>query len=127
MWAGIDIHLVPGDIDIHGLGFDHKCNRVVQARSESARESILDLMPKMNLENLMQIQSLMLLVGALILVRLEHDGIHGDSMPMAQSRLAALQVYVPRRFWYARLVEQDKPALSYLRYTMRDVHTYVNK
>ena len=124
MWAGIDIHLVPGDIDIHGLGFDHKCNRVVQARSESARESILDLILKMNLENLMQIQYLILLVVA---VFLEHDGIHGDSMPVEQSRLAALQVYVPRRFWHARLVEQDKHALSYLRYTMRDVHTYVNK
>ena len=124
MWAGIDIHLVPGDIDIHGLGFDHKCNRVVQARSESARDSILDLILKMNLENLMQIQYLILLVVA---VFLEHDGIHGDSMPVEHSRLAALQVYVPRRFWYARLVEQDKPALSYLRYTMRDVHTYVNK
>jgi hypothetical protein len=78
----------------------------------------------MNLENLMQIQYLILLVVA---VFLKHDGIHGDSMAVEQSRLAALQVYVPRRFWYARLVEQGKPALSYLRYTMRDVHTYVNK
>ena len=82
------------------------------------------LILKMNLENLMQIQYLILLVVA---VFLEHDGIHGDSMPVEQSRLAAFQVYVPRRFWYARLVEQDKPALSYLRYTMRHVHTYVNK
>ena len=82
MWAGIDIHLVPGDIDIHGLGFDHKCNRVVQARSESARESILDLRLNLNLENLMQIQYLILLVVA---VFLEHDGIHGDSMPVEQS------------------------------------------
>ena len=54
----MNIDLVRVDIDIHGLGFDHKCNRVVQARSESARESILDLILKMNLENLMQIQYL---------------------------------------------------------------------
>jgi hypothetical protein len=125
VWAGIDIHLVPGDIDIHGLGFDPKCNRVVQARSESARENRLDLNLNLTLENLKDlVQYLILLVVA---VFLEHDGIHGDSMPVEQSRLAALQVYVPRRFWYARLVEQGKPALSYLRYTMRHVHTYVNK
>jgi len=36
----------------------------------------------MNLENLMQIQYLILLVVA---VFLEHDGIHGDSMPVEQS------------------------------------------
>ena len=92
MWAGIDIHLVPGDIDIHGLGFDHKCNRVVQARSESARESILDLRLNLNLENLMQIQYLILLENLMQIQYLEHDSIHGDSMPVEQSRLAAFQV-----------------------------------
>ncbi len=67
MWAGIDIHLVPGDIDIHGLGFDPKCSLLVQARSESARVSILDLRLILNLENLMQIQYLILLVVAVFL------------------------------------------------------------
>jgi len=64
----------------------------VQARSESARESILDLRLNLNLENLMQIQYLILLENLMQIQYLEHDSIHGDSMPVEQSRLAAFQV-----------------------------------
>jgi|NorSeaMetagenome_1021524.scaffolds.fasta_scaffold16244_1 hypothetical protein len=41
------------------------------------------------------------------------------------SRLATHQVLVPNAVWNAMLVEQGKPALLYLRYTMREVRTYV--
>ena len=126
MWAGIHIHLVPFDIDIHGLGLDPKCNRAMQARSESARENRLVLILNLTLKNLKDLVQFLYLVLLAVAAFLEHDGIHGDSMPVEQSRLADLQVYVPRRFWYARRVEQGKPAISYLRYTMRDVHTHVN-
>jgi len=41
----------------------------------------------------------------------------GDSKPLDHP------LYFPRRFWNARLVEQGKPAPSYIRYTMRHVRT----
>ena len=88
MWAGIDIHLVPGDIDIHGLGFDPKCSLLVQAQLESARESRLYLI--LNLRSLAKYMLLWNVSMSVVAVFLER--VDGDSMPMGSTRLAGLQV-----------------------------------
>jgi hypothetical protein len=113
----MNIHVVRVDIDIHGLGFDPKCSLLVQAQSESARESRLALI--LNLRSLTKYMILWNVSMAVEEVFLER--IDGDSMPVGSARLAALHEYVPRRFWNARLVEQGEPAISYLRYTMKHV------
>ena len=111
------IDVVRVGIDINGLGFDPKCSLLVQAQSESARESRLDLI--LNLMSPTKYNGLWnvsMAVGEVFLERIE-----GDSMQVGAARLASLHVYVPRRFWNARLVEQGEPAISYLRYTMKHV------